>query len=134
MAPRAYDSGHWATHWKWPAVHAEQVEAAGLHLRDVVCLVDRATGAVVCAPLEAYVQWPGAVPRELLDAAAGKHGGRVLRVVHRVHPSSLPIFRATVPRVGVAVRAVVKWRSAVEHAPRPHRFPRGLVGVRCPSL
>lgn len=25
-------SGNWATDWKWPAAHVEQVEAAGLHL------------------------------------------------------------------------------------------------------
>jgi len=85
-------SGHWATDWSWPAARAREVEAAGLQLRDVVALVERATGAVVLAPSAAYAHWAGPAPAALLDGALGKHGGRVLRVVHRVHPPHVQVF------------------------------------------
>lgn len=85
-------SGNWKTDWKWPAAKARQVEAAGLQLRDVVCLVERASGAVVLAPAEAYAHWPGAVPRSTLEAPLAKNNGRMLRVIHRVHPPHVMSF------------------------------------------
>lgn len=85
-------SGNWKTDWTWPAAKARQVEDAGLLLRDVVCLVERESGAVVIAPAEAYSHWPGAVPRDMLDAPLAKNNGRMLRVIHRVHPPHVMSF------------------------------------------
>ncbi|OSX77616.1 hypothetical protein BU14_0142s0026 [Porphyra umbilicalis] len=85
-------TGNWRTDWSWPAAKARQVEEAGLTLRDVVCLIDIEAGAVVLAPAEAYVHWPGAVPREKLDVALEKHNGRMLRVIYREYPHLVRSF------------------------------------------
>lgn len=85
-------SGTWKTDWTWPAAKARQVEAVGLLLRDVVCLVERESGAVVIAPAEAYAHWPGAVPRHMLEAPLAQNNGRMLRVIHRVHPPHVMSF------------------------------------------
>lgn len=85
-------TGDWRTAWSWPAAKARQVEEAGLMLRDVVCLVDSEAEAMVLAPAEAYVHWPGAVPREKLDLALEKHNGRMLRVIYREYPHLVRSF------------------------------------------
>jgi len=81
-----------AADWAWPRVRARQVEAAGLQLRDVVALVERPTGTVVVVPTASYAQWAGAVPAAVLNGAARAHGGRALRVIHRVHPPHVQGF------------------------------------------
>jgi len=81
-----------AAGWAWPRARARQVEAAGLQLRDVVALVERPTGTIVVVPAASYAQWAGAVPAAVLHGAARAHGGRALRVIHRVHPPHVQVF------------------------------------------
>ncbi|OSX73630.1 hypothetical protein BU14_0333s0018 [Porphyra umbilicalis] len=83
--------GDWRA-WGWPAARARFVEEAGLSLADVVCLVEPASGVVQLLPAAEYAKWPSAVPAEALSKPLEKHGGRVLRVVHRAHPPRIQSF------------------------------------------
>lgn len=55
------------------------------------------------APAEAYAHWPAAVTRDMLDAPLAKNNGRMLRVIHRVHPTHVMSFGP----------------KSLSHAPRP---------------
>jgi len=83
--------GDWRA-WVWPTARARDVEEAGLSLADVVCLVEPALAVVQLLPAAEYAKWPSAVSAEALSKPLEKHGGRVLRVVHRAHPPRVQSF------------------------------------------
>lgn len=72
--------------WRWLSRVASAVEAAGLHLADVIVLVDPMAGAAEVLPSAVYGGCPAAVPLAHQAGPLEQHGGRVLRVVYREHP------------------------------------------------
>jgi len=90
-----------AREWAWAPAVAAAVTAAGLPLSAVVAIVEPGWGYVVVMSDTAYRHYADAAPAATLDAAAARHGGVALRVVHRVQPLRMLVFGPAALRLPV---------------------------------
>jgi len=90
-----------AGEWAWAPAVAAAVVAAGLPLSAVVAIVEPGWGWVAVVADTAYRHYADAAPAATLDAAAARHGGVALRVVHRVLPLRMQVFGPAALRLPV---------------------------------